>query len=285
MQKYIALTCITLITSAVAMERMEISVEVPYKLSHQSPEITCIHTKEYLHWLEEQAHQTAINPDHSPGHSYENIKMALQHVGATLNATNDVINNAKKPNKNLISRPYSCRSFAEAFSFAGNGHPNSWDLYAAIPIAAAHALKTNLFKRILIIDEDLDQDPDSIRANYECKDPFQFIEERDCEYYESGNGSLFYPNNNPELAALFADKIITYDTIQIHNNVLLDFLQNKGSDIDLVFYSIDSAKTTKFDICERQRNMLALFHQCIPIVLIHSDKDDDGGDMNKYYCH
>ena len=57
-------------------------------LSHQSPEITCIHTKEYLHWLEEQAHQTAINPQHSPGHSYESLKMALRHVGATLNATN-----------------------------------------------------------------------------------------------------------------------------------------------------------------------------------------------------
>ena len=33
----------------------------------------------------------------------------------------------------------------------------------------------------------------------------------------------------PELAALFAGTIITYDTIQLHNNVLLDFFRIKAA--------------------------------------------------------
>src|SRR5438309_5919703 len=111
MQKYIVLTCIILTTSATAMERtqkstkkpanttamerMEISIYIRHKLSHQSPEITHIYSQKYLRFMEEQANKKAINPEH-PALSREYLTKALHYVGATLNATNDVINLKKK---------------------------------------------------------------------------------------------------------------------------------------------------------------------------------------------
>lgn len=269
MQKYILFTCITLITAACAMERMEIAIKVPCELSHQSPEITRIHTQKYLGWLEEQAQQTATNPDHRPAHSYENINIALQNVGATLNATNNLINSIK--NKSTLQRCYGI-ALADPSSFAGNEKTNSGDLYAAIPIAAAYALKTNLFKRILIINEDLDQNPNSVKLNRDCENAYEFILQTNREHHESGNGSLYFSNNNPELSALFNDKIITRHAI--HDTPLWNFLHYNSKNIDLVFYNIDSAKKKCCLLGDtREPNILALFQKCIPVVFIISGAD------------
>jgi len=110
------------------------------------------------------------------------------------------------------------------------------DTYAVIPIAVAHALQSNLFKRILIIDEIFNRTKD---VDDEEDDDFDDIE----HYYSKGNGSLFYPNKdkNIELFNLFNGKIITSDKIEQNIN---SFLTTDGKDIDLIFYVLDIDEDT-----------------------------------------
>jgi hypothetical protein len=298
MQKYIVLTCILLTTSATAMERTkksanttvkkrmeisekrEISIEIPYKLSHQSPEITHIHSQKYLRFMEEQADKKAINPKH-PGQRHEDLTKALHYVGATLNATNDLINLKRR---SAIQPYYSVSLIGDSFSSAGDKYTGSWDPYAVIPIAAGYALNTKLFKRILIIDDHVDQNPRRVKKYYRCKyddkkDPLKWIANNNREYYSSGNGSLFYPKNNPKLSKLFNGKIITYD--KIGDTTLWNFLHNEGKNIDLVFYNIDSNKAKYLD--ELKPNIFSLLQKLIPVVFIISlENNETTGKIHNY---
>lgn len=201
MQKQILFMCSVFCTTIIAMEK---SSKIPLQLTRQSPEITCVHTHEYLEWLKQT-------------HNSEKLTFDLNLVATVLNATNDVIN----AQKNESLKPhYSICVIPENYYGAGNSEHNYADSYAIIPIAAAHALKSNLFKRILIIDLF-----ESATKNIPCESDEYYNETH--EYYTQGNGSLF---------ELFDGKIITSDKIQGH---LYYFLENAGKDIDLIFYNID----------------------------------------------
>lgn len=143
-------------------------------------------------------------------------------------------------------------------SFAGNRRLLRWDddkqAYATIPIAAAYALQTNLFKRILVLDEYITVE------KYADLDTLE-------EYYRYGNGALFYSQFKKKTAALFNGKIITQD--KINHKILWNFLRTDGQDIDLVFYNIDASKVKHTD--QRKPNITSLFLKHIPIVFILSD--------------
>ena len=224
MQKKILCICTLLTTSIVAMKT---SSKIPLQLTHQSPEITRVHSPEYLQWLENDtlARSLKSNQDFS-----KLLRFDLTYVRAVLNATHDVIQ-AKK--ESSIQPHYGISVIPEHYYGAGNALPRVFgDTYADIPIAVAHALQSHVFKRILIIDELFNKEEEV--SDDEEKDDFDYIE----HYYSKGNGSLFYPDKDKDsqLFNLFNGKVITSDKIK---QSIDTFLETDGKDIDLIFYCPD----------------------------------------------
>ncbi len=223
----------------------------PLELTHQSPEITRVHSQEYLQWLKKQAD----NPSRKyASHTHEQLASELQSVRTTLKTTRDII----KAKEYGITLPTFAVSFGDSNSFAGNRRQLQDNYhrgcYATIPIAAAYALQTNLFKRILIIDENLD-----VVDNADIDD----LE----EYYKYGNGALLYSPHNEQTSSIFKDKVINYDNVNY--TVLWNFLNNEGQNIDLVFYNIGIHKGKYTD--QRKLNIFSLFQKLIPVVFIIPD--------------
>lgn len=234
-------------------------------LSHQSTEIIRIHSPHYLNNLDRHPSTmlAAINNTfrmslYPNAYSKTYLPPMLDNVSTTFAATECVIavNNISQ------HKPNYAISLAEAYSFAGHNQGNNGDVYAPIPIAAAYALEehNDSIQRILVIDE-------NITVNT-------------AEYYvKHGNGSIFFPDNNPELSALFSNKIITHNQIP---DELWDFLNNPQNKIDLAFYNIniddiepiDSLKPA--DTKERERTIISLLYHFIPTVFILS------GDKHTY---
>ncbi len=238
MQKKILCICTLLITSLSAMEK---EFKIPLELTHQSPEITRVHSQEYLQWLEKKTLNESLK---LASDEYKFLKHDLTFVRAVLNATNDVIQ-AKK--KSSLQPHYGISVIPDNYYGAGNALPREYaDTYAIIPIAVAHALQSNVFKRILIINEFLNND------NYnDIK-----------HYYSKGNGSLFYPDKNKdtELFNLFNGKIITSDKIKQNIDT---FLETDGKNIDLIFYNLDIDEDT-----HNPKKYLSILNKYIPTVFI-----------------
>ncbi len=252
MQKKILCICTLLISSLSAMEK---DFKIPLELTHQSPEITRVHSPEYLQWLEKQAkYKNFIECTPKYASSWKQLKSELRSVRTTLKATRDMV----KAKEYGITLPTFAVSFGDSNSFAGNRRLliNNFHKgrYATIPIAAAYALQTNLFKRILIIDENL-----NVFNNADI-DKLE-------EYYRYGNGALFYSPHNEQTSSLFKDKVVNYD--KVNYTMLWNFLNNEGKDIDLVFYNIDLDNNDDTD--QRNPNIFSLFQKCIPVVFIISD--------------
>src|SRR5260221_1403699 len=232
-------------------------------LSHNSPEIARIHSNDYLNNLDQNTTITLAAIDHTFSSWYPNayaksyLPPMLDNVHTTFAATECVIAVDKISNV----KPNYAISLAEGYSFAGHNQGGNVHVYAHIPIAAAYALEehNDTVKRILVIDE-------SITPNT-------------TEYYfKSGNGSIFFPENNPELAALFNNKIVTNNQIA---DELWDFLHNPENKIDLAFYNINIDDVEPIenmhpaDAKERNSKIWSLFYHFIPTVFIFSgDKDN-----------
>jgi len=226
------------------------------KLTHQSPIVKRIHSQKYLDNIDKHpsAMLSAINNNilmslYPNRYSKTYFEPMLNNVPATLIATERVIylkdSNRRKPHYTI-----SC---GQGYSFAGHAQGTNGDTYATIPIAAAYALNTNAIKQILVIDENLNKGPDAVE-----------------EYYNNGNGSIFYSKNNPELAAIFDGKITTHDKIQTSS--LWRFLNAYNNNTDLAFYNINIDEPDIHN--ERKPNINVLFEKFIPTVFIFSgDKD------------
>jgi hypothetical protein len=228
-------------------------------LSHQSSEIKRIHSHSYLHNLDKHpsAMLAAINNKmlmslYPNFYSKTHFTPMLDNVSTTLAATECVISI-----KDNIQPNYAI-SLAEGYSFAGHNHSNNGDVYAPIPIAAAYALNIkDAIKHILIIDENVTPET----AQY---------------YFEHGNGSIFFQNNNQNLSTLFQNKV------GIHHNILntLGSILNHNT-IDLVFYNINIDNIEPMDgfkpaeVKNRNYQISSLFEHSIPTVFIFS------GDKNK----
>lgn len=214
-----------------------------YKLSHQSPEITQMHSQKYLNTIDKTIMKDAICESYVV---YNYHKRMLRETGNILDEIDNLIGLKNVFDNELWYRIAS----AQGNTFAGYETGIS-NMYANIPIAISHALKTNSFKRILVIDEDVDK----ITSK---------------RYHKSGNGSLLYNHPNPELFNLFKDKVITYD--KIPENTLWKFLHTNGKDIDLAFYHIGDLGCEN---SERKAHIFSLLQKRIPIIfLVPSDYMD-----------
>lgn len=225
-------------------------------LNHTAPNITRIHSKTYLNNIEKHpsAMLSAINNNafiyfYPNRYSTTYFTPMLKNVTTTMLAAIDVITAIEDRQKN---QNYAI-SLSEGHSFAGHAQGTNGDVYASIPIAAAFALSTQLAKQILVIDENLT--------------PTTTL-----DYFERGNGSIFYPQNNPELFALFNGKIITHD--KITNNDLENFLHDTKNGIDLAFCNINVDNPDAAD--KRKETITSLLHNAIPTIFILS------GDKNKH---
>jgi hypothetical protein len=233
-------------------------------LSHESPEISRIHSDEYLQNLDKHPSSTlgAINNSVftwlCPNvYTKTYLPSMLNNVSTTVAATECVISTHNAP---TYKTNYAI-SLAEGYSFAGHNNGNSGDVYAPIPIAAAYALNKNSdIKRILVIDENLTLNT----TEY---------------YFTHGNGSIFFTKNNPKLSALFKDKIITHNHIPYE---LHDYLHRPDNTIDLAFYNINIDDVEPIEDMhpahakERELKIHALFSHLIPTIFILS------GDKKKY---
>jgi hypothetical protein len=233
-------------------------------LSHESPHISCIHSDEYLHNLDKHPSSTLAAMNNSlftwlcPNqYSKSYLTPMLNNVSTTVAATEYVITTDSIPQY----KPRYAISLAEGYSFAGYDHGSNSNIYASIPIAAAYALNKNgNIKRILIIDENLTLNT----MHY---------------YFTHGNGSIFFPKNNPKLSALFKNKIITHNQIPFE---LHDFLRKPDNKIDVAFYNINIDDVEPIedmhptDAKEREFKIHTLLSHLIPTVFILS------GDKNKY---
>jgi hypothetical protein len=134
-----------------------------------------------------------------------------------------------------------------------------------IPIAAAYALQehNDTVKRILVIDENITPNT----SEY---------------YFEHGNGSIFFPKNNPELSALFNNKIVTNNHVA---DELFNFLHNSENKIDLAFYNINIDDVELIenmhpaDAKERNLKIWSLFYHFIPTVFIFSGDKENHQDI------
>lgn len=226
---------------------------------HQSPRIACIHSQKYLDNINNHptAMLSAINnstvtslyPNRYSTHQFTQM---LNDVTATVIATQRVIDVKDNPE----CKPNYAISCGQGYSFAGYAQGNHGDAYAAIPIAAAYALNTNVIRRIFVIDDNI-------------------TEKTRFDYYNSGNGTIFCPQNNADLAALFKGKIITHDNIP--SDQLWHFLANPEKSIDLAFYNININDSGMTD--EREKKILSLFYNFIPTIFILS------GDKNRYHTN
>jgi len=233
-------------------------------LSHESPHISCIHSDEYLHNLDKHTSSTLATINNSMlrwfcpnGYSKSYLTPMLNNVSTTVTATECIMTTDTIPKY----KPNYAISLSEGYSFAGHDHGSNGDVYASIPIAAAYALnKNNNIKRILIIDENL------------TFNTTQY-------YFNRGNGSIFFSKNNPTLAALFKNKIITHNQIPFE---LQDFLRKPDNKIDVAFYNINIDDVEPIedmhpaDAKEREFKIHTLLSHLIPTVFILS------GDKNKY---
>ena len=225
-------------------------------LQHTAPNITRIHSKAYLNNIEKHpsAMLSAINNNafiyfYPNNYSTTYFTPMLKNVTTTMLAAIDVLTAIEDRQK----RQNYAISLSEGYSFAGHAQGTNGDVYASIPIAAAFALNTQLAKHILVIDENL-------------------TSKTMADYFQHGNGSIFYPHNNPELSALFDDKIITRNTIT--NDYLRNFLQDTKDGIDLAFCNINIDNSDTAD--ERKETITSLLHNAIPTIFILS------GDKNKH---
>jgi hypothetical protein len=242
MQKKV-LCIITLVTMPlVAMEKTKIFLP---ELTYYSPEITRVHTQEYLQDLVKRKHYSPL------------LDLVDRHiVNAVLKATNDVIQ-AKK--KSIFQPHYSLSVIPQHYYGAGNALPRVFgDTYAVIPIAVAHALQSNLCKRILIIDEIFNRTKDADDEE-DDDDDYDDVE----HYYSKGNGSLFYPDKDSKLFNLFNGKIITSDKIKQNIDT---FLETDGKDIDLIFYSFDMRGDAL-----NSDNYISILKKYIPTIFILVD--------------
>jgi hypothetical protein len=228
-------------------------------LVHQSPEITCIHSQKYLDNISHHptAMLSAINNNilmslYPNCYSKNYFTQMLNDVMATVIATERVIAVRYDPER----KPNYAISCGQGYSFAGHAQGSLGDAYAAIPIAAAYALRTNAIRRILIIDDNITE---KTRRNY----------------YANGNGAIFCPQDNPHLDILFKGKIITHDNIPPHQ--LWDFVANPDKCIDFAFYNININDAGMTD--EREKKICSLFYNFIPTVFILS------GDKNRYHTN
>ena len=234
-------------------------------LSHTSPEVTRIHASDYLKNLEQYPSTmlAAINNTmrmslYPNMYSKTYFPPMLDNVSTIFAATECVIGVEKLSQL----RPNYAIALGEAYSFAGHSQGNKGDVYAPIPIAATYALEEHkdTVKRILLIDENI------------TLNTMEY-------YFKDGNGSIFFPKNNPELSALFNKKIITHNQIP---DELWDFLHDSNYKIDLAFYNINIDDIEPIqnmypaDAKERERNILALLYHFIPTIFILS------GDKNSY---
>lgn len=179
----------------------------------------------------------------------------LDNSCTTIHATHCII-----PPDNQKRKSHYIICLSEGNSFIGQSESNTINMYAPIPMAAAYALERELIKRILIIDENIT--PNTI------------------DYYSKhGNGSILFPKNNPELEALFTNKIITHNQI---TEELWNFLHNQKNKIDLAFYNINIDDVERIegldpaDAKERKSNIISLLYNFIPTIFIFS------GDKEKY---
>ncbi len=233
-------------------------------LSHNSPQISRIHSNDYLNNLDQNTTATLASIDNTFGSWYPNaysrsyLPPMLDNVHTTFAATECVVAVEKMTN----TKPNYAISLAEGYSFAGHNQGSKGHVYAPIPIAAAYALQehNDTIKRILVIDESITPNT----AEY---------------YFKSGNGSIFFPENNPELAALFNDTIVTNNQIA---DELWDFLHKPENTINLAFYNINIDDVEPIegmhpaDAKERNLKIWSLFYHFIPTVFIFS------GDKNKH---
>lgn len=248
-------------------EKFSINSKCPKKendFSHNSPEISRIHSNDYLHNLDYHPTATLAEIDNTFGAWYPNmysrsyLPPMLDNVHTTFAATECVI----AVDKITDLKPNYAISLAESYSFAGHNQGGKGHVYAPIPIAAAYALQehNDTVKRILVIDENITPN------TTEC-------------YFKSGNGSIFFPENNPELSALFHNKIITNNQVA---EELWDFLHKPENTIDLAFYNINIDDVEPIenmhpaDAKERNLKIWSLFYHFIPTVFIFS------GDKNKH---
>ena len=134
-----------------------INVDDTEILSHDSPEITYIHDKKYLNNLEKHpsAMLAAINNNYlislyPNAKSRDYLKPLLMDTTITLAALKRLIENK---NNHPDCKPHYAVSLGSAGSFASYDYGNKGDVYASMYIAAAHALKSKQFQRLLMIDE------------------------------------------------------------------------------------------------------------------------------------
>jgi hypothetical protein len=226
-------------------------------LYHQSPQVSCVHSQTYLDNLDKHPSimLAAIN-NKAPISFYPNIysksrlEPMLNNISVTLAATQCVI----ATNNISDCKPNYAISLDEGCSFAGHAQGSNGDVYATIPIAAAYALKTDSIKHILVIDENV---------------TLKTVE----DYFNHGNGSIFYPKNNPKLSALFGAKVITHNQ---SSETLWNLLHKPNNDIDLVFYNINIDDFNCDIIDERKLKIMSLLYNFVPTVFILS------GDKDKY---
>jgi hypothetical protein len=232
-------------------------------LSHQSPEITRIHSDTYLHNLDNNTSSTLAAIYNSKStwlcpnfYSKTYLSPLLDNVSATVATTECVLalHNSSQP------KPHYAISLSEGNSFAKHDCGNRGDVYAPIPIAAAYALNKNNLKRILIIDENITLHTQKY-------------------YFNHGNGSIFFPKHNPELSALFENKIVIEKQMQEDMN---DFFYNPQNSINLAFYNINVDDVERIedmhpeDAKERKSKIYSLLYHLIPTIFILS------GDKNRY---
>ncbi len=228
-------------------------------LSHQSPEVTRIHSRDYLNNLDQcpSTMLAAINNNFAMAlypnrYSRTYLPFMLDNVSTTFAATESVI----AMNNLTQCKPNYAISLAESYSFAGHNQGNNGDVYAPIPIASAYALEEHkdTIQHILIIDENITTNT----AEY---------------YFSNGNGSIFFPKNNTELSTLFNNKIIIQNQIP---DGLWDFLHNPDNTIDLAFYNINIDDVEPIngikpeDAKERILKIWSLLSHSIPTIFILS---------------
>ena len=251
-------------------EKFSINSKCPkneYTFSHNSPEINRIHSNDYLSNLDHHPTATLAAIDNTFGSWYPNaysrsyLPPMLDNIHTTFAATECVIVVDKMTN----TKPNYAISLAEGCSFAGHNQGGKGHVYAPIPIAAAYALQehNDTVKRILVIDENITPNTN------EC-------------YFKSGNGSIFFPENNPELSALFENKIVTNNQVA---EELWDFLHKPENTIDLAFYNINIDDVEPIegmhpaDAKERNLKIWSLFLHFVPTVFIFSGDKENHQDI------
>ena len=202
-------------------------------LYHRSPLISTIHSPKYLRALKKNR-------------SRIDLVLMLKQTSVTVTATKYLLEQLDKQ-----EFPHYAISLGEGYSFAGYNQSHHGHTYAAIPAAALYALNTQLVKNILVIDENINENG-------------QF-------YYEQGNGSIFFSEENPKLADLFDNKITTFKEMREIPQLLdLDY-----DNINLAFYNINIEHANK-TVEKRLLSIANILNKRIPTVFILS------GDKNKH---